>query len=267
MLYSVLDKIKKNKDLIPSENLDWDNYEFGKNFYNNIVRDEIQTDLETSFILEKLRLKSNSKILDLGCGGGRNSFALNKKGFIIEGIDLNKYAIEQANLNATENTHFHNKNILDIDYKEEFNSVLLIFNHFSIFNKNTAKKLLKKIENALVKDGKVLIEIQSLNGGQLLDKTQEWFITDSWISGDFNQLVLIENSFDFSKNIHTRTDYCINSNTYELSVFNQKTYLYDIDDIYNLFSSTDLKIKQIYGDWEGKIFEEDDDIMIITAQK
>ncbi|MFN8673764.1 MAG: class I SAM-dependent methyltransferase [Candidatus Sericytochromatia bacterium] len=270
MLKLIVDKIKEIKEKksnFKDLELDWTDYEFGKNFYLNVFRNKEQTDIETNFIIEKLRLKDEAKILDLGCGGGRNSQVLSNKGFDVLGIDLNKYAIEEAKKLEKEKLKFINQNILDIDFKEQFNASILIFNHFSSFNRIEARKLLKKIETSLVKDGKVLIEIQSLSFGESINKTQEWFIKNSWISGDYEQLVLVDNDFDSKSKIHTRLDYCLNLNNFELKTFTQTSYLYTLEDIYNIFSSTDLKIKQIYGNWEGKIFEEDDDTMIIIGQK
>lgn len=271
-LKEILETVKKtakNRTLLEKTELDWTNYEFGKNFYLSIKRDDEQTEVETDFIINKLRLKKGSNILDLGCGGGRNAFALAQEGFKVTGVDINKYAIEQAiaQNEKPDEVDFVNQNILDIDYKECFDSSILIFNHFSAFDIMNARKLLKKIETALVQEGKVMIEIQSLSSGEALDGFQEWHIVDQWVSGSFEQLVLVDNFVDKNQNIHYRTDYCVNVNNYDLSIYTQKSYLYNIETLYDLFKATNLKIKQIYGDWEGKIFEDDDESMIIIAQK
>lgn len=271
-LQEILETVKKtakNRALLKKTELDWTNYEFGKNFYLSIKRDDEQTKVETDFIINKLRLKKGTNILDLGCGGGRNTFALAQEGFKVTGVDINKYAIEEAiaQNETPEEVDFVNQNILDIAYKECFDSSILIFNHFSAFDIMNARKLLKKIENALVREGKVMIEIQSLSSGEALDGFQEWHIVDQWVSGAFNQLVLVDNFVDKKQNTHYRTDYCVNVNNYDLSIYTQKSYLYNIETLYDLFKATNLKIKQIYGDWEGKIFEDDDESMIIIAQK
>ena len=256
----------RNSNMIIS-NLAWENYDFGKNFYLNVFRDEEQTELETAFIANKLRLKANSKILDLGCGGGRNSFALTEKSFEVIGVDLNKYAIEQAGLKKNKKATFIHQNILDIDYEDEFNAVILVFNHFSALNILEAKKLLKKIEKALVREGKLLIEIPSIYQGFNLDRIQEWHILNTWLAGDFEQLVLVENTFEEKKKIHLRKDYCLNLETLELYNFTQVSQLYEIEELHNLFRMFNLKLTQTYGNWEGKIFEEGDETLIIVGEK
>ncbi len=247
--------------------LDWNDYEFGKNFYQNVVRDNNQTFLESEFIINKLRLKNNQKVLDLGCGGGRNALFLADKGFKVTGIDLNLYAIEQANISNKQNCNFIHGNILDIDYKNEFDSVIIIFNHFSNFTISQAQSLLSKIEKSLVSEGKILIEISSESFLKSLDNSQEWEFTDSWLSGNFKQLVLVENEIDNKKNIHIRKDHCININDLSYSRFIQKSQGYSPEKINYMLKKANLKLTQIYGDWQGKVFEEDDNYMIITAQK
>ncbi len=51
---------------------------------------------DLNFILEKLNLKLNDKILEIGCGTGFLSRQLYHYGFKITGIDLSKIAIKQA---------------------------------------------------------------------------------------------------------------------------------------------------------------------------
>lgn len=264
-IFSKIEQLRKS-DLNNSE-LNWHDYEFGKNFYNNIARNDEQTDIETKFIAEKLRLKTGSKILDLGCGGGRNAFALERNNFKVTGIDLNKYAIEQANLNKNENLEFIHKDILDIDYQEEFNAAILIFNHFSSFNFTEAKKLLKKIEKSVVSQGKVLIEISSYEHALSLNGSQEWGIYDKWLAGDFKQLVLTDNIFNEKNKTHIRKDYCVSLNSGEISTYQQTSYIYDLEQIHEMLKFAGLKLVQIYGNWDGNFFEENDENMILLIQK
>jgi SAM-dependent methyltransferase len=67
--------------------------------------------------LEKGIFKSG-KILDIGCGNGRNSMYLAKKGFQVDGIDFSQTSIEWASQEAQENSinvNFINKSIFDFE--------------------------------------------------------------------------------------------------------------------------------------------------------
>jgi ubiquinone/menaquinone biosynthesis C-methylase UbiE len=53
-------------------------------------------------------LEPGSKVLDLGCGSGRDSFYLAEHGYRVWGIDISRVAIERAKVNL---------NSYDIDFK------------------------------------------------------------------------------------------------------------------------------------------------------
>lgn len=267
----MLEKIKKKIEENNCLEINWQDYEFGKNFYNSVKREENETISETELIISKLRLKSKDSILDLGCGDGRNSIGLVNKGYKVTGVDLNLYSIEQGNKLIREhnisNIELIHQNILNINYNEEFNNVIMIFNHFSNFNSFDALKILKKIEKSLKKDGKLLIEISSESFLESLNNTQEWFFTDSWLSGNYQQLVLVENEYDNKNKLHIRKDHCINIKDLTYKGYIQISYSYSPEKIHEFLKKANLKLIQIYGNWEGKPFETHDDYMIITAQK
>ncbi len=133
LIFNKIDELKQLGSV--NNELDWEDFNFAKNFYNNVARNYKQTNSETKFIIDKLRLKSDAKILDLGCGGGRNCFELSDQGYKVTGIDLSEYAIQQANKTKSENERYKNidfihQDILEISYDEEFNAAILIFNQF-----------------------------------------------------------------------------------------------------------------------------------------
>ena len=263
-LNNIYEIIKKENSC---QELNWQDYNFGQHFYENVFRDDQDTVLESQFIISKLRLKENSQILDLGCGGGRNSLPLADKGFKVTGIDLNLYAIEKAQAYNHQNCQFIHQDILNINYQEKFNAVIIVFNHFSNFTLSQAQSLLNKISKSLVDGGKLLIEISSESFLKSLDHTQEWQFTHNWLSGNYPQLVLVENTYDEKSMIHIRKDHCIGLDNLNYSGFIQKSYAYNPEKSNSMLKKANLKLTQIYGDWQGKVFEEDDNYMIITAQK
>ncbi len=63
---------------------------------------------EVDFVLEELKLKPSSRILDVGCGTGRHSVELARRGFRVMGIDISsgmlaeaKKAAQEAGVNVT----------------------------------------------------------------------------------------------------------------------------------------------------------------------
>jgi len=266
-IFAELENYRNNSET--SSELNWEDYEFGKNFYRNVYREKEQTVTETAFINEKLRLKPGAKILDLGCGGGRNAIELAEAGFKLTGIDLNKYALEQAEINCPANLkiNFIHENILNINYYEQFKAVILIFNHFTSFDRLSIKKLLNRIASALEDGGKLLIDIPSVSHARSLDGVQEWQITNSWLSGDFKQLVLSENSFDENSLVHLRHDYCLRLADGKLDKYTQTSYLYEPEALAQLFKLFGLKLVTAFGDWQGKPYDENAEQLLIIGQK
>jgi len=58
---------------------------------------------ECDFIETELNFEKRLKILDVGCGTGRHSIELSKRGYNVTGIDLSKTQLERAMKKAAEN--------------------------------------------------------------------------------------------------------------------------------------------------------------------
>jgi len=54
------------------------------------------TILEVDFLLEELSLQTGSSILDVGCGTGRHSIELAKRGYTVTGLDLSSEMLARA---------------------------------------------------------------------------------------------------------------------------------------------------------------------------
>jgi 2-polyprenyl-3-methyl-5-hydroxy-6-metoxy-1,4-benzoquinol methylase len=55
---------------------------------------------EVDFIEKELSLTPNMRVLDVGCGAGRHSVELAKRGYCVTGIDFSQGMLEQARQNA-----------------------------------------------------------------------------------------------------------------------------------------------------------------------
>ncbi|GAB4266812.1 MAG: class I SAM-dependent methyltransferase [Candidatus Rifleibacteriota bacterium] len=55
---------------------------------------------EVDFLIEELRLKPGATILDIGCGTGRHSVELAKRGFSVTGVDISSGMLAQAKFKA-----------------------------------------------------------------------------------------------------------------------------------------------------------------------
>ena len=60
------------------------------------------TSQETDFVVEELDLPIGSSILDIGCGTGRHSIELAKRGYSVTGIDISEKMLDIARAKAAE---------------------------------------------------------------------------------------------------------------------------------------------------------------------
>ena len=152
---------KKNTEFEHFSSLanDW----WSKNGKFKILHD-IQ-EIRIKYILETLNKKNlnNTKVLDIGCGGGLVSEGLSKIGATVTGIDFIKENIKVAKMHAK-------KNNLEIDYfvkdfeKEKITSkydviiILEVLEHL-----NNWEEFIKKIKLSLNKNGTLIISTINRN--------------------------------------------------------------------------------------------------------
>jgi 2-polyprenyl-3-methyl-5-hydroxy-6-metoxy-1,4-benzoquinol methylase len=106
---------------------DWFNKDYLK-LYSR--RNEKEALVHVNFLLKNTGLQQG-KALDLGCGSGRHSIALAKKGFSVTGVDLSKTLIDEAK----KQSQAHNINWVVSDFTHmndtgDYDLVLCMFTSF-----------------------------------------------------------------------------------------------------------------------------------------
>lgn len=98
------------------------------------------------------------KILDLGCGTGRVSRELARRGAEVTGVDFSAKAIEIArSLTSETNPVYQKASIYDIDFEEHFDVVIMFgVACVACSNDNEVSRVLHRILRVVKPDGKVL---------------------------------------------------------------------------------------------------------------
>lgn len=113
--------------------------------------------LEGELALKLLRKKiSNGKVLDLGCGGGRNIILFSKAGFTVSGVDFSKKAVELAKQNCSEHkisAELVLGDVLNLKFSDSSFDCLLDFGLFHHLRKTAYKCYFKNILRVLRNDG------------------------------------------------------------------------------------------------------------------
>lgn len=122
---------------------------------------------EVDFIEQEINFNKSTKILDVGCGTGRHSIELAKRGYCITGIDLSTDQLQRAKEKAEEagvQVTFFQKDARDFCFPNQFDlSIMLCEGAFSLMETDEMNfQILKNICESLAPKGKLIFT--TLNG-------------------------------------------------------------------------------------------------------
>lgn len=87
------------------------------------------TEQEVDFLVDALRLVPGQRILDVGCGPGRHSLALARRGFSVLGVDLSDAFIVLARESAAADgipARFEVADVRDLAFADEFDAAICL---------------------------------------------------------------------------------------------------------------------------------------------
>jgi len=150
---------------------------------------------EVDFIIDQLQLAAGSSVLDVGCGTGRHSVELARRGYLITGIDLSDGMLRQAidaAAKAGVAVTFRQADATTFQVNTEFDAVICLcegaFGLLSSADDPAEHDLaiLRNINRALKPGGRFLLT--ALNGFKLVRKYGNEDVT----SGRFDPLFMTE---------------------------------------------------------------------------
>ena len=136
------------------------NEKYWDDFYKNFLFKKESS--FARFVYKKIQTKKrNNKLLDVGCGNGRDTFFFFKKGFDIKGIDISKTAIRNNKKILEKN--FYLKNICSRGFflKEKFSFIYARFFLHAI-NSKKEKFFLQNIKKISHKKTIVFLEFRTI---------------------------------------------------------------------------------------------------------
>ena len=97
------------------------------------------------------------RILDVGCGAGRHSLYLQRKGFDATGIDNSPGAIEVCKLRGLNKAIVRPINQIDEFAPESFDTIIMMGNNFGLFgDAENAKAILEKMSRITAPDAHII---------------------------------------------------------------------------------------------------------------
>ncbi|MBC8174297.1 MAG: methyltransferase domain-containing protein [Candidatus Marinimicrobia bacterium] len=226
---------------------------------------------ECDFIENEIEYNKNLRILDIGCGTGRHSIELAKRGYSVTGVDLSDSLLKRAKEKAIEqkvNVDFKKADARNLTFKEEFDLVIMLCEGaFPLMETDEMNyQILQNAAKALKQKGKLILT--TLNGlfplfhsvkDFLASQTQEGNATYENISFDLmtfrdHNITYVEDDFGDKKELQCNERYYVPS------------------EIIWLLKSLNFKTIDIYGEKSGAYSRNDmltteDFEMLVIAEK
>ena len=125
-----------------------------KKFWNNFYKNNLAVSRPSSFAIFILKFlkKNKSKVVDIGCGNGRDLIFFKKNKIDFIGIDLSKNAtqlIKKKLENKQDKKKIFNNDFVRFDYKKNIRTKFSIYSRFTwhTINQKNEDIFLKKISN------------------------------------------------------------------------------------------------------------------------
>jgi ubiquinone/menaquinone biosynthesis C-methylase UbiE len=122
---------------------------------------------ECDFIEMEISHNKNLRILDIGCGTGRHSIELTRRGYSVTGLDLSQSMLDQAKRKADQeklNVRFLQGDARHLPFQNEFDLIIMLCEGaFSLMETDEMNyQILKQIRKTLKGGGKLIFT--TLNG-------------------------------------------------------------------------------------------------------
>ncbi len=122
---------------------------------------------ECDFLEKEINFDKSLKILDVGCGTGRHSIEMTKRGYNITGIDLSENMIKKAKEKAAKETlqiNFLIHDAMNLPFNKEFDvAIMMCEGAFPLMETDEMNfKILQNVSNALKNKAKFIFT--TLNG-------------------------------------------------------------------------------------------------------
>lgn len=195
-----------------------------------------------------LQLPGGAKVFDLCCGMGRHSLALSHLGYAVTGMDLSEVLLGEAKrLDKEGRVRWVHGDMRTVPLDEKFDAVVNLFTSFGYFEHDADnERVLREMERLLKPDGRFLIDF--LNPVFVSDKLVPCSERRENGTG-IQEYRKIENGC-------VKKEIVLRGGTDGERRYSEQVKLYDLDDFTRLLSSTDMKIDQVFGDYDGALYDD-----------
>jgi len=274
------DIIIRSEKAIPwteGEKIPWDEPAFSQRMLREHLSQEHDAasrrfeliDQHVAWIHHELLKEKSSRLLDLGCGPGFYVSRLARLGHNCTGVDFSPASIAYAQKQDLENhtgaTYIHH-DLRTFDYGSSYDLVMLIYGEFNTFRKPDARAILKKANQALKSDGRLLIELNSyscLHGFGLT--APGWHSSQGGLFSDQPYLFLEESFWNEELQAATRRMYVISPANGEVQQMADNHQAYTEGDLRVMAEECGFSKVEFHANWLGVTDESGDYLLMVCT--
>lgn len=221
---------------------------------------------QVSFVERVLALEPRSRILDLGCGSGRQTLELARRGHRVLGLDAVETPLAEARAAARQerlNIHFLKSDTRQIPYKNDFDAVVCLSTAFGLLpSERDDAKVLESVVKALKPGGQLLLDL--LNKEWLMRHFEPQFWEQA--SEGRGDVVLDRFSFNFETGrLDNHRMFVAPGGERTPSFVSQRVYT--LTEMKAQLGRVDLEYRQVWGGFDGGPYGMDTPRMIVLAVK
>jgi SAM-dependent methyltransferase len=217
---------------------------------------------EIDFVLAITGVEQGSRILDIGCGAGRHSIELARRGYDVLGVDPSEVMVAAAKERAAAenvNPNFHQIRGEDLNFNGQFDLSLCLFNTLGQVNdQEDNHQLLLNAFHSLQSGGHFIMELQQPDWVEAHLKTQERL-------GSGASYVDVERNYDKTNKLVTEVFTRISPSGEQAYMLRYR--LFDRDEIEQLLEGTGFSNINFYAGYERRPLKIDSPAMVIDAVK
>ena len=215
-------------------------------------RNDEEAHRQVDFLVDNMDIPPSCEVLDLGCGDGRHSLELARRGYRVTGLDLSEELLERARRCTAEeglDITFIQGDMRDPPGVSAFDLVVNFFTSFGYFQEDRENaRVLDAIARSLRPGGRFLMDY--LNREYVIStivpadsRTVEGMEVEQrrWISGDTSET---GSHVRINKQVRIREDGAERS-------YDESVRMYTLDELGEMMARAGLEIVQAYGDFDG----------------
>ena len=216
---------------------------------------EKKTVQEVASVIRKSGLKKGARILDLGCGKGRHSIELARRGYKVTGIDQSTLYLKEARgmtkkmKNAPEFIRGDIRDLSSHFESETFDGVINLWNSFGYFATHREdQRVLKQVSRVLKPGGKFVLNALSVGG---VEEEFGLYVREKWSENRPGNFFLERGRWNLSKQRLVSEWLLLDLSKRKVKRFEVKQNIYSPEDFRDMLKRVDLTMENLWGPLSG----------------